>query len=53
MSHSRLLLSYGADPMRLTEEGETVLDLVEEDDLPTLSVLTGEGMVEDKGSWGS
>ena len=33
------LLSHGADPHKRTEEGETALDLVEEDDLMTVRVL--------------
>ena len=33
------LLSHGADRNKRTEEGETALDLVEEDDLTTLTVL--------------
>ena len=33
------LLSHGADPHKRTEEGETALDLVEEDDVMTVRVL--------------
>ena len=33
------LLSHGADPHKRTEEGETALDLVEEEDLVTVRVL--------------
>ena len=39
----RYLLSQGADPDLLTEDGETAFDLVEEDDARTLAALLGEG----------
>ena len=36
------MLSQGADPDLLTEDGETAMDLVEEDDTRTMAALLGE-----------
>ena len=41
-STCRYLLSQGADPDLLTEDGETAMDLVEEDDTRTMAALLGE-----------
>ena len=45
----RYLLSQGADPDLLTEDGETALDLVEEDDARTLAALLGEDEEREEG----
>ena len=47
---SRYLLDHGANPEAQTEEGETVMDLVEEEDLEKMALIFGA--MEEVGSGG-